>query len=63
MAEPLPLDEAFRPYTAFSADNAKMQLRVVPMGLKSSSSALNRALQIALSGLQGIDAHLYVDDV
>ena len=59
----IPLDESSRPYTAFSANNMLLQYRQVPMGLKSSCSALARALQIALSGLQGIDAHLYVDDV
>ena len=59
----IPLEESSRPYTAFSAGNGKYHMNVVPMGLRSSSSALNRALQIALSGLQGIDAHLYVDDI
>ena len=59
----IPLDESSRPYTAFSANNMLLQYRQLPMGLKNSSSALARALQIALSGLQGIDAHLYVDDV
>ena len=59
----IPLDESSRPYTAFSANNMLLQYRVCTMGMKTSSSALNRALQIALSGLQGIDAHLYADDV
>ena len=59
----VPLDEASRPYTAFSANNSKYHYISTPMGLRSSSSALNRALQIALSGLDGIDAHLYVDDI
>ena len=59
----VPLAETSRPYTAFSANNQLLQYKVVAQGLKTSSAALNRALQIALCGLQGIDAHLYVDDI
>ena len=59
----VPLDESSRPYTAFSANNSLYQYQVTPMGLRTASSALNRALQIALSGIEGIDAHLYVDDI
>ena len=59
----IPLSPSSRPYTAFTANDTHLQYKKVPFGLKSSSAALNRALQIALSGLQGIDAFLYVDDI
>ena len=59
----VPLTPSSRPYTAFTANNLHLQYTRVNFGLKSSSAALNRALQIALSGLQGIDAFLYVDDI
>ena len=59
----VPLAPSSRPYTAFTANNEHFQYRNIPFGLKTSSAALNRALQIALSGLQGIDAFLYVDDI
>ena len=59
----VPLSPSSRPYTAFTANNQHFQYRSVPFGLKSSSAALNPALQIALSGLQGKDVFVYVDDV
>ena len=59
----IPLAPSSRPYTAFTANNSHWQWSKVPFGLKSSSSALNRALQITLSGLSGIDVLLYVDDL
>ena len=59
----IPLAPESRPYTAFTANNNHYQYANVPMGLKSSSSALNRALQIALSGLSDLDALIYVDDL
>ena len=59
----IPLAPSSRPYTAFTADNVHLQYRMVPFGMKNSSAALNRALTIALSGLHGTDAFLYVDDI
>ena len=59
----VPLSRSSRPYTAFTANNQHFQYTSVLFGLKSSSAALNRALQITLSGLQVIDGLFYVDDI
>ena len=59
----IPLSPSSRPIVAFTADSQKWQYKVCPFGLQSSSSALNRALQIALSGLHGDSLLVYVDDV
>ena len=49
--------------TAFSVGSKKYHFNRVPFGYVHSSTALNRALQIALAGLDGSQCLAYIDDL
>lgn len=49
--------------SAFSSDYQKWEFKRLPMGLKNSPACLMRALNNILSGMQGIDLFVYMDDL
>ena len=57
------LDEKSKKYTAFTTNNQKYQFRVLPMGLKSASSAFQRIIDGVLYGLTGKICKIFIDDV
>ena len=57
------LDEKSKECTAFTTNNKKYQFRVLPMGLKSASSAFQRIIDGVLYGLTGKICKIFIDDV
>lgn len=57
------MDELDKIKTAFSTPNGHYQFRRMPFGLKNSPSTFQRLMDNILSGLQGIELFVYLDDI
>lgn len=59
----VPLEESSRPCTAFSTSEGHFQLKVMPMGLKTSPSSFSRMMLNAFRDLIGKACYIYLDDI
>ena len=59
----LPLTDASKRMTAFSANQESWQFTVLPFGIKTAVPAFSRLMSAVLSGLLGEQALSYLDDV
>ena len=59
----VPIDPADAPKTAFSTPFNHLQCKRMPMGLKDSPSTFQGLMDIVLSGLQGIELFVCMDDI
>lgn len=51
------------PKTAFSTPNGHYEFTRMPFGLKNAPSTFQRAMNAALTGLQGMQCYVYLDDI
>ncbi|KAL4088757.1 hypothetical protein QTP88_023841 [Uroleucon formosanum] len=59
----IPLSEASRELTAFSANNAHYHFKRIAMGMKTNPSTFQRLMDNVLSGIIGIKCLVYLDDI
>ena len=57
------MDAESAPYTAFSFGYGHYQFRRMSFGLKCAPSSFQRLMNSVLSGLQGQDLLVYMDDI
>ena len=57
------MDPASRPKTAFSTSYAHLEFLRMPFGLKNAPATFQRLMDRVLSGLQGIELFVYMDDI
>ena len=59
----VPIDPADAPKTAFSTPFNHLQYKRMPMGLKGAPSTFQALMDKVLTGLQGIELFVYMDDI
>ena len=57
------LDENSRQKSAFSCGNGLYQFKRMPFGLKTAPATFQRLMNIVLSGLNGVEMFVFMDDV
>lgn len=57
------MSEQDAPKTAFSVPQGHFEFTRMPFGLKNAPSTFQRLMNSALSGLQGIQCYVYLDDI
>jgi len=59
----IPMSEADAPKTAFSTPFGHYEYQRMPFGLKNAPATFQRLMDRVLSGLQGIELFVYLDDI
>ena len=59
----IPMDPNDAPKTAFSTPYGHYQFKRMPFGLKNAPATFQRLMDNVLSGLQGIELFVYMDDI
>jgi len=59
----IPMSEADAPKTAFSTPFGHYEFKRMPFGLKNAPATFQRLMDRVLSGLQGIELFVYLDDI
>jgi len=59
----VPMNPADRRKTAFSTDKGHYKFLLLPFGLKSAPGTFQRLMNKVLSGLNGLKAFVYLDDI
>jgi len=59
----IPMSEADAPKTAFSTPFGHYEYKRMPFGLKNAPATFQRLMDRVLSGLQGIELFVYLDDI
>lgn len=59
----IPLNPEDQPKTAFSTHRGHFHYRRMPMGLKGAPATFQRLMNYIMSGIQGVRALIYLDDI
>ena len=59
----IPMDPESQPKTAFSTPYGHYEYKRMPFGLKTAPSTFQRLMDQVLSGLQGLELFVYMDDI
>ena len=59
----IPMDPKSKPKTAFSTLNGHYEFNKMPFGLKNAPATFQRCMDLVLSGLQGVELFVYMDDI
>lgn len=59
----IPMDPSSKAKTAFSTPYAHLEFNRMPFGLKNAPATFQRLMDRVLSGLQGIELFVYMDDI
>lgn len=59
----IPMDETHAKKTAFSTSHGHYEFNRMPFGLKNAPATFQRLMDQVLSGLQGIELFVYLDDI
>lgn len=57
------IDPADRHKTVFSTLYGHLELKRMPFGLKTAPATFQRMMDLVLSGLQGVEMSVYMDDI
>ena len=59
----IPMDPESKFKTAFSTPNGHYEFNRMPFGLKNAPATFQRCMDLVLSGLQGVELFVYMDDI
>ena len=59
----IPVDPLSKPKTAFSTPHGHFEFNRMPFGLKNAPATFQRVMDLILTGLQGIELFVYMDDI
>ena len=59
----IPMDPKSKAKTAFSTPHGHYEFNKMPFGLKNAPATFQRCMDLILSGLQGIELFVYIDDI
>ena len=59
----IPMDAQSKSKTAFSVPGGHYEFNRMPFGLKNAPATFQRCMDLVLSGLQGVELFVYMDDV
>ena len=57
------MDPKSKSKTAFSTLNGHYEFNKMPFGLKNAPTTFQRCMDLVLSGLQGVELFVYMDDI
>lgn len=59
----IPMDPKSKPKTAFSTPHGHFEFNRMPFGLRNAPATFQRVMDMILTGLQGIELFVYMDDI